>query len=125
MTLEQQVTSLELSRRLKELGVKQESLFWWHTHEDPQVPQHTDYVFANWENCKWDVAFCDKVSAFTVTELGEMLQLDKCEWLVCSKDPISKEFCMTYMKQIAKADTEANARAKMLIYLIENNLLTH
>jgi hypothetical protein len=29
MNLNQQVCSLELARKLKELGVKQESYFWW------------------------------------------------------------------------------------------------
>jgi hypothetical protein len=29
MKLEEQVTSLELSKKLKELGIKQNSLFWW------------------------------------------------------------------------------------------------
>jgi uncharacterized protein HemX len=34
ISLEQQVVSLELAKRLKELGVKQESLFWWYAPED-------------------------------------------------------------------------------------------
>ena len=37
MKLEDQVSSLKPSKKLKELGVKQESLWWWL--EDSAIPQ--------------------------------------------------------------------------------------
>lgn len=53
MKLESQVVSLELAKKLKELGVKQESLFQWRliwegrsdedAGEDVVVYQHTEY----------------------------------------------------------------------------------
>lgn len=70
MKLEQQVTNLELSKRLKELGVRQESLFWW---------EHPDM---EWGHTDWIVKYGDsnpvyKISAFTVAEL--LFLLDKAE----------------------------------------------
>jgi hypothetical protein len=101
MKLENQVCSLELAKKLKELGVKQESLFYWVRH---------------WNEGKWvDKLFYlkdedDKVnsftSAFTVAELGEML----------TKQQIKNSLD-------GSNDTETNARAKMLIYLVENKLI--
>ena len=35
MELSKQLVSLELAKRLKELGVKQESLFWQSEHTEP------------------------------------------------------------------------------------------
>lgn len=118
------VTSLELSRRLKELGVPQTSLLYWATDGAllylPLMPNQ--YV-----DC----------SAYLASELGEMLP-----------DIITGEHLYSYQqarnwsdKRLPKhrlvywfageielyrvdADTEANARAKMLIYLIENNLIS-
>jgi hypothetical protein len=84
MKLEQQVTSLDLSRRLKELGVGQESLWYWifdNTHtsslraSDRDESHHTWKVKWRW----WDNELFerlpdkDKIAAFTVAELGEML----------------------------------------------------
>ena len=76
MKLEEQVCSLELAKRLKELGVKQESLFRW-THalawskstDGRKTPgRGKDYV--EYGNAK---AHKDFIAAFTVAELGEML----------------------------------------------------
>lgn len=116
MKLEQQVCSLELAKRLKELGVKQESLFWWLHAENGDVVVYN--VVPSMEK--------DVCCAFTVAELGEMLPkiyitwrdtLVGDEWWLC--DDRRKSSTDTY--QYAK--TEADARAKMLVYLLENKLV--
>lgn len=65
MKLENQVCSLELAKKIKELGVEQESLFFGSMHENEK------------ENFDEEVRHIDKLykvaSAFTATELGEML----------------------------------------------------
>ncbi|MDR3473439.1 MAG: hypothetical protein P4M09_17410 [Devosia sp.] len=77
----------------------------------------------------WDSGepeYClDNINAYTVAELGEMLPLscesgknDACDW-----------YCATiannlgWKEETFTENTEADARAKMLIYLIENKLV--
>lgn len=71
MELEDQVVSLELSKKLKELGVKQESIFSWlqypHTRAGEPNEWELSYTKLPVDNPLW-------VSAFTVAELGEMLK---------------------------------------------------
>src|SRR5687768_259896 len=112
MTIESQVTSLEISRRLKELGVEQETLWYW-SHIDGKYI----LVLNHGEN-----------HAFTVAELGEMLPIgvwstrDKGEegWRckVVFHDPRIRP-----PLHFTVANTEADARGKMMIYLIENGLV--
>lgn len=141
MELKSQVTSLELSKRLKELGVKQESIFWWSER----------YLLDNPDQKSIDVRFMmnpdlngtaysyhhekDLVSAFTVAELGEMLNathpsvfvsyreiFDKTRlWICISRTDVEG---MIERNEYQIATTEADARAKILIYLLENNLIT-
>jgi len=152
MTLEKQVTSLELSKRLRELGAKQESYFMWHRNK----LRNLVYLSESFEITKPEE--CERVaSAFTVAELGELLpgtietenaayanpehpnkgMRDGYYVLSCGRsDPKStvRYFDVDYAdKSIPRdvlrlhtemADTEADARAKMLIYLLENNLIT-
>ena len=63
MELKDQVVSLELAKKLKELGVKQDSYFAWYKGEVRRWNQLTQ------ELRKGE----PPVSAFTVAELGEML----------------------------------------------------
>jgi hypothetical protein len=81
MKLEQQVCSLDLSRRLKELGVKQASLFVWFENRKNQrtmlaFKTETGYYAENDSGFSYGVLqTCEVYSAFTVAELGEMLKL--------------------------------------------------
>ena len=117
MKLTDQVISLEHAQRLKELGVEQESL-WYHflIHNNWHVMEKRMPAFRN-------IVPNKQISAFTVAELGEMLPdsassyKDDCEfkWL-CDVVDIGGRGYRTH----SGADTEANARAKALIWLIEN-----
>jgi len=130
MELSKQVVSLELAKKLKELGVKQESLFWWRmlTKED------------GWEiwDSPSDAGGYECFSAFTVAELGEMLpEVLKDDEGIRFNLNIWKDSDVWYVSYWWEEDTrrssdmkietffeytEADARAKMLIYLVENGL---
>lgn len=131
MILEEQVVSLELAKKLKELGVKQESAFYWEV---------------NLQN-KWTLFLVDDFSprmhpnaaAFTVAELGEVMpakyytqkngdyvNAKNFKWMgksfESSGDGSFEESEMVSLTMTG-SDTEANARAKMLIYLIEQKIV--
>lgn len=122
MKLEQQVCSLELAKKLKELGVKQESLFYWLEYKSfPVKPWQLETK----ESLK-HVNYPERaIPAFTVAELGEMLkkmdysfpEFDGIAWvsIIRLEDSSYRSF---------SADTEADARAKMLVYLLESELIT-
>jgi hypothetical protein len=67
MKLEDQVCSLEYAKKLKELGISQESLFCYTNDYD------LEFLPSEIRNCN----IC--ISAFTVAELGEMLP-DEFKW---------------------------------------------
>lgn len=115
LTLEQQVCNLESAKRLKELGVRQESL--WH-----------------WFVSKSGVKFIGQVhevrgdfyqyAAFTCAELGELLPLhidiyktDHRTWIVVPNQYYERTGVCH------EQNTEAEARARMLIYLIDNGII--
>lgn len=126
MQLEKQVVSLELAKILKELGVEQKSLFWWASmmrgDEEESVLVNVETLTRMYKGeygWVW-------LSAFTVAELGEMLPWD----IVIHRD-INKGWHITFQANgLAEKDilfsedsTEADARAKMLIYLLEQGLI--
>ena len=129
MKLEQQVCSLELAKKLKELGVKQDSLFWWNFMNNGYVKGHQSHRM-EWRLYERKNGL-ESVSAFTVAELGESLpgtfvssriqsKLRNDYWLCESINFGQRKFDLV---PVLEAETEADARANMRIYLIEQGLV--
>ena len=147
MKLEQQVTSLKLSKKLKELGVKQESLFLWFRYwkfpkvEEPSYEKREDWISVENELYYKSDKFKDPTgynkliaSAFTVAELGEMLPRTFPPFAAEIRLDCRKEHSgwTCYYRMLTEndkiywaesGDTEANARAKMLFYLKKKELI--
>lgn len=119
MKLESQVTSLELSKRLAKLGVKQESVFWWA--RDMRIDAYKE----------WQIGIGrlndgqEEVSAYTVAELGEMLYGQELPHSMGGAGDweTSGYYDLPEGRSRIEADTEAEARGLMLEYLIKNQLM--
>lgn len=162
-TPQSQCTNLELSKKLKELGYPQESLFYWSVPliEKAVTKEQEDEL----KKCKTELYYLDNdwgeyfesISAPTVAELGEKLPRyiadpdqplsgvkgKKYPLIIeCLSDDYSSDkkingWRIRYGDTKVKVDsehelnsagiyyvgTEADARAKMLIYLLENKLI--
>jgi hypothetical protein len=124
MKLQQQVCTLESAKRLKELGVKQESYFYWQVPNSGNLENKEDGVeIVHYPTGK----FWDYYSAFTVAELGELLPSPGVlGWLEIFKKE-DGNWMVRYSDtgyRIEEDLNEAEVRAQMLIYLLENNLIT-
>jgi len=118
--MEWQVSSFELSKKLKELGVKQDSLYYWELLGDNITTGLPEWKIR--DKFRQDEY---SYSAFTVAELGEILWEMFCE----QKPPIRKSKGVWGRRIGCSTENplgiwiedkyEANARAKILIYLAE------
>jgi hypothetical protein len=87
MKLEQQVPSLELSKQLKELGVKQDGYFAWQNivGDEKGGLEQVSYFVA--DRPVYNAKRMEEIySAFTVAELGNLL------WSKASPDEILKAY---------------------------------
>jgi len=125
MKLQDQVISLDLAKRMKELGFKQKSLWWWN--ETPDGATLSNKKLCSYRNVG---------SAYTVVELINMLpqfikdnrnymltivKNDNGKWWIGYTD--YRGFGIEGTKQIEEI-TLVNSLVKMLIYLKEKGLLT-
>jgi len=114
MDLEKQVCSLGLAKQLKELGVVQDSYWYWR------------YRDAAWHLERIDITVipeADYVSAFTVAELGELLSDFSYTWRCLVGD-------VMYWRggddvgdpAIVSAYSEADVKANLLIWQIKHGI---
>lgn len=148
MELEKQVVSLELAKKLKELKFEERSLFYWVVLEVfkdkiefvPQIMISSDIGGYN-QNHNGQSRYAKIAPAYTTAELGEMLpvsitkkrityflEMDKNSvpyfvWGVHYTEYQEDGSSGWLNEQNFLEESEADARAKMLIYLKENNLI--
>lgn len=98
---------------MKALGVSGDNVFWW----------------TPWDNGAWSVEvkkiFNDSIPTWTSGELGEMLK--DCGYVLPCFVPNRGWEWSFWRKDISHTDysnTEADARAQMLIYLIKQKLVS-
>jgi len=126
MKLENQVVSLELAQKMKELGFEQWSFFDWRLSDGGLYYAGSGFPTNN------------QISAYTTSELGDMLPVDS---RIQKGDMDNGEpadwYCSVNWKETSLREpkfegdevhtecgyTLADAMAKMLIYLKENDLL--
>ena len=114
MKLKDQVCSLELAKRLKELGVEQDAYFCWGKFEGKSWELYED----SYAGTYLDTVCEEIISAFTVAELGELLNNFK-----ASKNAHYHKFYLECVCVKESDTSEANARAKMLIQLVEKGIV--
>jgi hypothetical protein len=137
MNIKDQVVSLELAKELKDLGVQQDSYFWWIQYCT------SDGCKSEWKieqlYCPWSGSL-ETYAVPTVAELGEMLPGEISEkignmtanpyFLDCGKIDSEHSYYVRYIRHatgdtfcIMRRSKEADARAKMLIYLIKEGIV--
>lgn len=138
MKLTDQVTSLELSKRLEKLGVKQDGYYIWKIEKEKYDGETTAYVSPK-DGWKLDALY-GWIPAYTVAELWDILPSrlfnpaggeHSTHQLVCEKFPDGRANasyvcikCKGNLVQIQESESLAEELGKLLEYLIKNNLMS-
>jgi len=130
MKIEDQVVSLELAKKLKEKGFKQDGL-WYHVNGRISTLSQDDFVDLSDSTlngygcgcCGWDESFEEFCSAPTVAEMFETLPL-----AMVTKYPGMNRYCVATSKvspmMYEKVGTKlADGLSKMWLYLKEKGLI--
>ena len=124
-----QVPILDLCERLKAAGVSQRETYWvWQKNPfGGWILTHNKLLQQGLMGENKDIKYSKfLVDAPTVAELGKMLP----EYVFSMRRSPNKYVCMDYMNYRTVdfgsfvASNEADARAKMLVYLLEKRLMT-
>lgn len=121
--MEKHVTNLEISKKLKELGVKQKSGFWWSEWTKKHGDVYTLLYGGGGTREEFSHRTEKVYSAFLASELGELLP-DNLSVKRNAKDFYTCRLSFIDESHDEFGKTMPDAMGKMLIYLLENNLLS-
>lgn len=114
MKIENQVSSLEQAKKLKELGISQRPLWQWKVNNIQTVVVETP--MAAWIEKYVPPVGNEYYAAFTVAELGQMLNVTVDG--VLPENHNNREVTAWFTNNAMNYQTEADLRAGILIYLL-------
>lgn len=127
MKIEQQVCSLEWAKKLKALGVKQESLFYWFNDKSGIVSYKEPITMEFFEEEGWRKTDID-VELFSAFTVAELLDIAPASTSIQKRTDLkTKKNARYYVEDFDHYRTDdydenpANALAK---FLVENKLIT-
>lgn len=138
MNLENQVVSLELAKKLKDIGINQESLLSWIKRTDNTWVATSYYGCNCWVTPRGNLDGFnhEECAAFTASEISEMLPCSINSWglsidatSTLSNNGIKSLWHCTYSDDNKKLMNElsdlklSDCLAKMLIYLIDSGFI--
>lgn len=119
MKLENQVCSFKQGKKLQELGITAQPLFWHTVNIDPITPNS---IIQKWQHSHFNI--CKKYPAFTISELGQMLGYENLPYF-------STEYDMWILPKGSKLKSvglgtinECEIRSELLLYAIEQGLMS-
>lgn len=122
MNIEQQVCTLKQAKKLKDLGVSGNSAFRWNQNLYQNVGDINEGVWSIWYN-PMPIISDNQLPAFSVAELGVMLP-DYYESHKAGNGWCWYSGPLEIDDQFETGDTEAAARAALLISLLSNGFIS-
>lgn len=149
MKLEDQCVSLELARRLKEIGVEQKSYFWWSEFRNESSPKeqwaniYSEILDTDEKKDYWSRAYLKDQKFYSAFTFSELIEIFPADLIIKETDKDFGDQSISYRLMIQKlldgwsiyyyekhddlisfdGKKLVDETAKMLIHLIENGLM--
>ncbi len=112
-TIENQLTSIEVSKRLRDAGVRQESEFTYYNNggdwSEVALDKNDRTEYMGYDEC------CDRVSAFSISEILERLENSDIVDYACLQDPLDGDIRFLLLNLVRNP----NKLAEVLLWKIE------
>lgn len=115
---EKQCVSLKTAIRMRDLGFRQDSSFFWRVYKATG-----EAVLTSDDYCKANKGDYEHYSAYTTSELGVILNVSGIYTSFCGSPKASTKIIIKFSLEEYKANTEVEARGLMACYRKENNSL--
>lgn len=123
MTINLELTNIQLSKQLKNIGApQQKTLYFW------QYTAGTTDDGVHYEGYKLVYrisAILDEkdIAAYTLRELGELIMLANAQPMFTYNSDMKLWFAQFLTGESFQADTEIESRANVVIYMLENQMI--